>query len=122
MFALSMGVFHHNPLYRTVVDGRHADPLALQLLDAITSGNSLPCPTNFTTRSDCRIARHYKWSIEAAFHRFNSPGVNAESAENWDHVESRDGCFRGKRKLTRCRCCMVLLGCFEFLQRCFTSI
>ena len=23
MFALSMGVFHHNPLYRTVVDGRH---------------------------------------------------------------------------------------------------
>ena len=61
----------------------HADPLALQLLDAITSGNSLPCPTNFTTRSDCRIARHYKWSIEAAFHRFNSPGVNAESAENW---------------------------------------
>ena len=57
--------------------------------------------SNFTSRSDGRIARHYKWSIEAAFHRFNSPG----GIKGWIFL-------RGKTEIGKilaclqCKCCL----------------
>ena len=92
-----------------------------QLLSLSFLFSSLLLSSNFTSRSDGRIARHYKWSIEAAFHRFNSPG----GIKGWIFL-------RGKTEIGKIFACLqwfvlLVLTCFdltcnEVLQHCFTSI